>query len=85
MGVELMGLERHLQQVHFAKQYNYANAFYVAQDICDKYNGSKGGKQVLIEKQNLVSEGSTSNTVWYNGLPKWTANKIDFGVSETFA
>ena len=83
--IELMGMERHLQQVHFAKQYNYANAFYVAQNICDMYNGSKGGKQVLIEKQNLVSEGSTSNTVWYNGLPKWTSNNIDFGVSETYA
>ena len=76
-----MGMERHLQQVHFAKQYNYANAFYVAKDICDKYNGSKGGKQITLEKQDTVNTGSD----YYNGLPKWTSNNIDFGVSETYA
>jgi len=81
--IELMGMERHLQQVHFAKQYNYANAFYVAQNICDMYNGSKGGKQITLEKQNIDSEGSPAD--YYNGLPKWTSNNIDFGVSETYA
>ena len=79
--IELMGMERHLQQVHFAKQYNYANAFYVAKDICNKYNGSKGGKQITLEKQDTVNTGSD----YYNGLPKWTSNNIDFGVSETYA
>ena len=79
--IELMGLERHLQQVHFAKQYFYAHAFDVAQNICDMYNGSKGGKQITLEKQNLVSASGT----YYNGLPKWTANNMDFGVAETYA
>ena len=71
--VELLGQERHLQQMHFAKQYYYSNAFEVTKDIIDKYNLSKGSAQVTVEKQ-----GDTS----YNELPKWTANNYDFGSTE---
>ena len=80
--VNLMGLERHLQQVHFAKQYFYTSGFDLVKDVCDRYNGSNGSKQVTVEKQNVVSEGSP--TKYYNELPKWTANNMDFGVSETY-
>ena len=73
--IELLGQERHLQQVHFAKQYYYANAQEVIQDIADKYNSNKGSAQVTIEKQNDTS---------YNELPKWTANNYDFGSKEMF-
>ena len=73
--IELLGQERHLQQVHFAKQYYYANAQEVIQDIADKYNSNKGSAQVTIEKQYDTS---------YNELPKWTANNYDFGSKEMF-
>ena len=73
--VELLGQERCLQQVHFAKQYYYENAFNVAKDIVDRYSANKGSAQVTIEKQDDTS---------YNVLPKWTANNYDFGSAETF-
>ena len=73
--VELLGQERCLQQVHFAKQYYYENAFNVAKDIVDRYSVNKGSAQVTIEKQDDTS---------YNILPKWTANNYDFGSSEMF-
>ena len=73
--VELLGQERCLQQVHFAKQYYYENAFNVAKDIVDRYSANKGSAQVTIEKQDDTS---------YNILPKWTANNYDFGSSEMF-
>ena len=78
--VYLMGLERGLQQVHFSKQYFYENAFNVAKDICDRYNGSKGSKQPVVDHHDDDEDGGT----YYNGLPKWTANNMDFGVSETY-
>ena len=72
--VELLGQERCSQQTHFAKQFYYANAFEVTEDIVDKYNLTNGSAQVTIEKQSDTS---------YNELPKWTANNYDFGSSET--
>ena len=36
--INLMGLERHLQQVHFAKQYFYTSAFDLSKDVCERYN-----------------------------------------------
>ena len=78
--INLMGLERHLQQVHFAKQYFYTSAFDLSKDVCDRYNGSKGSKQVTVDHHDDVSSGGT----YYNGLPRWTANNMDFGVSETY-
>ena len=78
--IYLMGMERSLQQVHFSKQYFYENAFNVASDICGRYNGSKGSKQVEVDHHDQVDTGGT----YYNGLPKWTANNIDFGVAETY-
>ena len=78
--VNLMGLERHLQQVHFAKQYFYTSGFDLVKDVIDRYNTSAGTKQVDVEKQDTVSSGGT----YYNELPKWTANNMDFGVSETY-
>ena len=71
--VELLGQERCLQQIHFAKQYYYTDAFEVTKDIIDKYNLSRGTAQVEIQKQ-----GDTS----YNELPKWTATNYDFGSTE---
>ena len=82
--LNLMGLERNIQQVHFAKQYFYTSAFDLVKDICDKYNDSKGSKQPTIDHHDDVSVGSGASEVWYNELPKWTANNMDFGVSETF-
>ncbi len=78
--VNLMGLERHLQQVHFAKQYFYTSGFDLVKDVIDRYNTSAGSKQVDVEKHDTVSSGGT----YYNELPKWTANNMDFGVSETY-
>ena len=82
--VNLMGLERNLQQIHFSKQFFYENAFNVAKDICDQYNANNGSKQPEIDHHDDVSVGSGASEVWYNELPKWTANNIDFGVSETY-
>ena len=82
--VNLMGLERHLQQVHFAKQYFYTSGFDLVKDVIDRYNTSAGSKQVDVEKQDTVSVGSGASEIWYNELPKWTANNMDFGVSETY-
>ena len=73
LDVQLLGQERDLQQIHFAKQYYYANGFEVTKDIIDKYNLSKGSAQVTIQNQ-----GSTT----YNALPKWTATNYDFGTTE---
>ncbi len=73
LDVQLLGQERHLQQVHFAKQYYYASGFEASEDIVDKYNLSKGSAQVSVEKHD--------NTI-YNQLPKWTASNYDFGTSE---
>lgn len=79
--VNLMGMERHLQQIHFAKQFFYENAFNVAKDVCDLYNSSRGSKQVAVDKQNIVNSGST----YFNELPKWNANNFDYGTAETYA
>ena len=78
--VNLMGLERHLQQVHFAKQYFYTSGFDLVKDVCDRYNTSKGSKQITVDHNDQVYTGGT----YYNELPKWTANNMDFGVSETY-
>tara|TARA_R110002020_G_scaffold8222_1_gene33400 strand:+ start:1930 stop:4737 length:2808 start_codon:yes stop_codon:yes gene_type:complete len=78
--LNLMGLERHLQQVHFAKQFYYKSAFDVVDDICEQYNGSKGGKQVLVDHHDQALSSGT----YYNELPKWNANNMDFGVAETY-
>ena len=73
--VELLGQERCLQQVHFAKQYYYENAYACVKDIVKKYEANKGSAQVSIEKEDDSS---------YNELPQWTANNYDFGSKEMF-
>lgn len=79
--VELLGLERHLQRVHFSKPFFFESGFEVSRDIVDFYNSpqSKGSDQaVVVEHDDPFPTGG-------NELPPVTANEYDFDVSENYA
>ena len=77
--VRLIGQERALADVQFAKPFFYEDAFDVVKDIVDQYNDIKGSRQVTILNNNVVSDSGT----YYNNLPQWNYNNWEFGNNET--
>lgn len=77
--LECLGREHHLQKIHFAKQYYFANAFSVVKDIGDSYNGAKGNQNPLLEGHDFDTAGGGGND-----LPKFTANNYDFNIAEKY-
>lgn len=73
--VSLLGQEHHVQRVHFAKQFFFADAFGTVRDIADFYNANITSLQPQIE--NTTS--TTDNT-----LPEWTANDYNFNIAEKY-
>lgn len=73
--VELLGLEQHTQNIHFARQFYFASAFDVVKELIDIYNVAKGSLQPTIEKHDDIT---------FNELPKWTANTFEFNIGEKF-
>ena len=77
--VRLVGLERALGEVQFAKPFYYENAFTVVRDIIDQYMDNKGTRQPTIIKYDKAHQAG----VYYNDLPQWTFNNFDFGQQAT--
>lgn len=73
--LELLGQESHLQRIHFAKQFYFADAFSVVRDIGDFYNANKTSLQPTLEN----TSSTTDNT-----LPDWTANAYEFNIAEKY-
>lgn len=73
--VEMFGQEHNLKDVHFGKQYFFADAFSTSKDIIDRYNGAggKGTAQAAVELHDNQSN---------NKMPEWTSNNFEFNVSE---
>ena len=78
--IELIGQERHLMNVHFAKQFYFDNAWDVVKGIIDQYGDNRGSRQPMILNYDQWATGGSN----YNNLPKWTSNNYDFGVSEEY-
>ena len=74
--INLIGMERQLMNIFFAKQYYFESAYAVSKDIIDKYASNKGSRQPYFAGYNSTATGD-------NELPQWTANTYDFGVTET--
>ena len=73
--LEMLGAEQWLQKIYFAKQFRFAQAASVVEDIGDFYNSLKGTSQPTLEDHDTFSAGN-------NELPRWTANLYEFGVAE---
>ena len=75
--VNLMGLERHLQQVHFAKQYFYTSGFDLVKDVFDRYNTSKGSKQITVQVEHITTNCQNGQqTIWILVCLKHTAMMV---------
>ena len=77
--LECLSREHHLQKIHFAKQYYFADAFFVVKDIGDSYNVTKGSLNPLLEDHDDTTAGGGGND-----LPKFTANIYDFNIAEKY-
>ena len=73
--IECLGQEQHLQKVDISKQFYFAPANTVADDICEFYNDANGSSQPTVQHHDTYTTGN-------NELPRWTANNYEFGVSE---
>ena len=71
--IEMLGQEHYLQKIDVAKQFFFTSAYDTVKDIGDFYNDINGSAQPELEDHDNTTD---------NGLPRWTANTYEFGVSE---
>ena len=71
--VECLGQEHWLQKIDVAKQFYFASAQQVIEQLSDFYNDTIGTSQPAIQDHDDVTE---------NQVPRWTANDYLFGTSE---
>lgn len=72
-----LGIEYHLQGIHYSKRDWFRNGFFVAQNIGDVYNSNRGSRQPTLQYHNSVWNNSVGND-----LPTWTNNHYEFGSNE---
>ena len=77
--IKLIGTEYHTQMGHYTGQHFYTNPFRVGRLIGAQYTPNKGSRQPTLSRHDVVY--STSNA-YGNGLPKFTTNHYEFGLSE---
>ena len=73
--VECLGLEYHLQKIHFARQFYFEQPFDVLIEIINQYETSRASLQPEVEDFD-TSVG--------NELPEYIADNFEFNIAETF-
>ncbi|MCH9657218.1 hypothetical protein K0U27_00750 [archaeon] len=76
-----LGIEYHLQSIHFAKPFWYSNAFDVAKEVGNTYNANRGFRQPILSGHDVIYNTTTQ---FGNGLPKFTINHYEYGVTPLY-
>ena len=77
--LKMLGTEYHTQAVPYTGQHFYTNPFRVAKLIGDQYEDNNGSRQPLIDRHD---ESYSLVNAYGNGLPRFTNNHYEFGLSE---
>jgi len=77
--LEGLGIEYHLQQIHYSGSHYFKHAFAIGEDIGNVYQSNKGTRQPTLTGHDSVY--STVTKIG-NNLPKFTNNHYDYGLFE---